>query len=83
MTGTLPRRRLGFAMRQREQREQRPLDRRLPGRRRDFGAEQVGDVEHVDHALAEGRDMGRGDVQIELGQRGRQLVEQARAGRGR
>ena len=41
-------------------------------------AEQIGDVEHVDHALAEGRDMRRGDVEVELRQRRGQLVEQAR-----
>lgn len=57
--------------------QQRALDRGLPGRRGDLGAEQVGDIEHVAGALAEGRDMRRGDVEVELRGRGGQLVEQA------
>src|SRR5258706_11416524 len=37
--------------------DQRALDRGVAGRRGDLRAEQVGDVEHVDRALAEGRHM--------------------------
>src|SRR3979409_2233266 len=60
-----------------EQMEQRALDRGLPRRRVDLRAEQVGDVEHVAGALAEGRDMGRGDVEVELRNRRRQLIQKA------
>ena len=62
-----------------EQVKQRALDRGLPGRRADLGAEQVGDVEHVAGAFAEGRDMGGGNVEVELRDRGRQLIQQAGA----
>src|SRR6185369_8317867 len=62
-----------------EQMNQRALDRSLPGRRVDLGAEQVGDVEHVAGAFAEGRDMGGGDVEVELRDRGRQLIQKARS----
>ena len=41
-------------------------------------AGEVGHVEHVHGLLAEGRDMGRGDVEVELPERGREIVEQAR-----
>ena len=41
-------------------------------------AREIRDVEHVDGLLAEGRDVRRGDVEEEVGQRARQLVEQAR-----
>src|SRR5450755_4985023 len=61
-----------------EQMDQRALDRGLPRRRADLGAEQVGDVEHVAGALAEGRDMGGGDVEVKLRDRGGQLIQQAR-----
>ena len=57
--------------------DQRALDRGLPRRRVDLRAEQVGDIEHVAGALAEGRDMGRGDVEVELRDRGGQLIQQA------
>src|SRR4051794_12962327 len=60
-----------------EQMNQRALDRGLPGRRVDLGAEQVGDIEHVAGAFAEGRDMGGGNVEVELRDRGRQLIQQA------
>ena len=49
-----------------EQMDQRALDRGLPRRRVDLRTEQVGDIEHVAGALAEGCDMGRGDVEIEF-----------------
>ena len=39
---------------------------------------QVGHVEHVHRLLAEGHDMGRGDVEVELAERRREVVEQAR-----
>src|ERR1700704_2197931 len=57
-----------------EQMDQRALDRGLPGRRVDLRAEQVGDVEHVAGALAEGRDMGGGNVEVELRDRRGQLI---------
>src|ERR1700683_3318846 len=57
--------------------DRRALDRGLPRRRRDLGTEQVGDVEHVAGALAEGRDMGGGDVEVELRNRGGQLIQEA------
>src|SRR3984957_20858335 len=63
----------------REHRDQRALDRRVARRREDLRPEQIGHVEHVDRALAEGRDVRRGDVEVELGQRGGELVEQAGA----
>src|SRR6266700_8215218 len=62
----LRRRLLGCA----EQRQQRTLDRGLPRRRGDLGAKEISYVEHVDHALAEGRHMRGGDVEVELGERG-------------
>src|SRR5438445_8673765 len=62
-----------------EQMNQRALDRGLPGRRVDLGAEQVGDVEHVARAFAEGRDMGGGNVEVELRDRGGALIQQAGA----
>src|SRR5687767_15563356 len=49
----------------------------LAGRRGDLRAEQIGDIEHVDHALAECRNMRRGDVEAELRQRGGQFVQQS------
>src|ERR1700681_2851387 len=57
-----------------EQVEQRALDRGLPRRRVDLRTEQVGDVKHVAGALAEGRDMGGGDVEVEFRNRGGQLI---------
>src|SRR6266404_1483929 len=77
-TGRL-RRRLGGGVLAGEQMQQRALDRGLPCRRVDLGAEQIGDVEHVAGALAEGRDMGGGDIEVQLRYRRRQLVQQARA----
>ncbi len=62
-----------------QQMDQRALDRGLSRRRVDLRAEQIGDVEHVAGALAEGRDMGRGDIEVELRDRGGQFVQQARA----
>jgi hypothetical protein len=73
-TPVLTRRGLRLACRRREQRQERPLDRRLPGRSRDLRAGQVGHVEHVDDPLAERRHMRRGDVEVELRQRGDQFV---------
>src|SRR5713226_9913434 len=58
-----------------EQMDQRALDRGLPRRRVDLGAEQVGDIKHVAGALAEGRDMGGGDVEVEFRDRGGQLIQ--------
>ncbi len=62
-----------------QQLDQRALDRRLAGRLVDLRADQIRDVEHVDHALAERRHMGRGDVEPEPGDGRGQLVEQAGA----
>src|ERR1700753_1989114 len=45
---------------------QRALDRRLPRRRADLRTQEIGDIEHVAGTFAEGRDMGRSDVEIEL-----------------
>src|SRR5215831_20672036 len=58
-----------------EQPHQGALDRGVATRREDLRTEEIGDVEHVDGALAERRHMGGGDVEIELGQRGGQVVE--------
>src|SRR5262249_57134697 len=63
----------------REQGDERALDGRLPRRRGDLRPEQIGDVEHVDHALAEGRHVGGGDVEGKLRQGRRQLEQQAGA----
>src|SRR4051794_6156173 len=68
---------LGFAVG--EQMNQRALDRGLPGRRVDLRAEQVGNIKHVAGALAEGRYMGGGDVEVEFRDRGGELIQQARA----
>src|SRR5262245_28470842 len=59
----------------REQRNQRALDRGLARRRTDLRAHQVRDVEHVDHALAERRNVRGCDIEIELRERRRQLVQ--------
>src|SRR5579871_410503 len=48
-----------------QQMQQGAADRGLPRRRRDLRAEQIGHVEHVTGALAEGRDMGGGNVEVE------------------
>src|SRR4051794_24027645 len=56
--------------------EHRPPDRRLPARVGDLCAGEVGDVEDIDRLLAEGRDMGRGDVEVELPDDGREVIEQ-------
>src|SRR6478735_2764414 len=55
-----------------EQCDQRALDCSLSGRHRYFGAQQVGDIEHVHNALTERRNMRRRDIEVELRQRGRQ-----------
>src|SRR3984957_14801604 len=60
-----------------EQVDQRALDRGLPRRRGGLGAGQGGDIKHGAGALAEGRDMGGGDVEIELRNRCCQLIQQA------
>ena len=44
----------------------------------DLVADEIGHVEDVDRPLAEGRDMGRGDVEVEVGDRPREVVEEAR-----
>src|SRR6516225_489240 len=59
---------LNLRRRGREQSNERALDGRLPRRRGDLRPEQIGDVEHVDHALAEGRHVGGGDVEGKPGQ---------------
>ena len=41
-------------------------------------AQKIRDVEHVDGALAERRDVGRRDVEAQLRQRRGELIEQAR-----
>src|SRR5229473_904720 len=61
----------------REQMEQRAFDRGLTRRRIDLRAQEVGDIEHVAGALAKRRDVGGGDIEIELRDRGRQLIQQA------
>ena len=43
--------------------DQRAFDRHLARRRSDLRAQQIGDVEHVDHAFAERRHMRRRDVE--------------------
>src|SRR5262249_33228376 len=63
----------------RERGDERALDGGLPRRRGDLRAEQIGDVEHVDHALAEGGDVGGGDVEGELRQGRGQLEQQTAA----
>ena len=45
----------------------------------DLRARQVGDIEHVDGLFAEGGDVGRGDVEVEIGTALRSGVEQADA----
>ena len=60
-------RRLGRGLRAVEGGEQPAADRRLAGRVGDLVADEVGHIEDVDGALAEGRDMGRGDVEVEVG----------------
>src|SRR5262249_53972690 len=62
---------------ERKKLQQRALDRHLAGGRSDLGAEQVSDIEHVDDTLAEGGDVGGGDVEVELGQRRGQLIQQS------
>src|SRR6476619_131258 len=73
------RRRLRNVVLGRQQMNQRALDRGLPGRRVDLGAEQVRHVEYVAGAFAEGGDMGGGNVEVELRDRGGQLIQQAGA----
>src|ERR1700691_596863 len=63
---TLSRRRLRRGLFVGEQMDQRALDRGLPRRRVDLRAEQIGDIKHVAGALAEGGDMGGGDVEVEF-----------------
>src|SRR5260370_20950896 len=58
-----------------EQMDQRALDCGLPGRRVDLCTKQIRHVEHVAGALAEGRDMGGGDIEVELRDRRRPLVQ--------
>lgn len=58
------RRRLRGLVLARGQMQRRALDRGLPGRRRDLGAEQVGDIEHVAGAFAEGRDMAEAILRL-------------------
>src|SRR5680860_302850 len=58
---------------------QQPLaDGALAAFARDLLAGEIGHVEHIDGLLAEGRDMGRGDVEIEIGDLARHIVQQTR-----
>jgi len=54
----VPSRRFGVCPTVGEHGDQRVLDGHLAGRLGDLRTEQIGDVEYVDDALAEGRDMG-------------------------
>ena len=63
-------------MRGREKPNERALDRRLAGRRSDLRSKKISDVKHVDGALAERGNVRRGNVEIELRQRGGQLEQQ-------
>src|SRR5437879_661046 len=74
--GTASARLGGLALVFGEKRQQRALDRRLTRWCGDLRAEQIGHVKDVDDALAEGRHMRRGDVEVELGDRRGQLVQQ-------
>jgi hypothetical protein len=56
-------------------RQQMPLDRRLPRRRGDLRPRQIRHVKRIDRLLAEGDDMGGADVEVELRERGGQVVE--------
>ena len=55
------------------------LDRLLAPLARHLLVGEVGDVENVHRLLAEGGDVRRGDVEVEVGQRAGELVEQAGA----
>ena len=55
--------------------QQTLADGALTGLARDLLADEVGHVEHVDRLLAEGGDMGRGNVEIEIGNLARDVVE--------
>ena len=63
----------------REQAYERPLDGRLARCRRDLRAKKISDIEHVDNALAEGCDMRRRDIEVELGKRAGEFEQQAGA----
>src|SRR6516165_12532273 len=41
-------------------------------------AQKIGHIKYVDHPFTECRDMRRGDVEIELGERGREVVKEPR-----
>src|ERR1700722_12483344 len=58
--------------------KERTADSGLSRRRRNLRAQEIGDVEHVAGALAEGRDMGGSDIEVELRDRRRQFVQQTR-----
>ena len=49
----------------RKRRRQLALDRRAAVSIGNLGAGQVGNIEHIDSPLAEGRDMGRPDVEVQ------------------
>src|SRR4029079_18184643 len=57
--------------------DQGTLDRGWPGRGGDLRAHQVRHVENVHYAFAECGDMCGGNVEVELGQRCREFIEQA------
>ena len=64
----------------RGKRLQQPLaNGRLAALAGDLLAGEIGHVEHVDRLLAEGGDMRRGDVEIEIGDLARHVIEQAGA----
>ena len=56
---------------------QRRADRLQPHRVFDLRPGEVGHIEGVDHLFAEGRDMGRGDIERKVRQRAGDLREQA------
>src|ERR1700756_2794473 len=66
-------------LRRAQELDQRALDRRLARRLVDLRADQIRDVEHVDHPLPERRHMGRGDVEPEPRDGRGQFIEQAGA----
>ena len=70
-------RRLGRMKLAVESSEKPSANRRLASRVGNLVADEVGHVEHVDGALAEGRDVGRGDVEIEVGNGAGEIVEKA------
>ena len=54
-----------------EEIEQRFTNGGLPGQMAHFAASQIRHIENVDRLFAKGHDMGGGDVEVELANRGR------------